>query len=83
MIVFSRNEEGQMNEGTSVELEGTETKDKNISPKMLLHKKSAPSGMIAGSVTLVRDKDEDDSEHYLFFWGKDKKDWENLHNFLV
>ena len=73
MIVFSRNEEGQMNEGTSVELEGTETKDKNISPKMLLHKKSAPSGMIAGSVTLVRDKDEDDSEHYLFFWGKDKK----------
>ena len=73
MIVFSRNEEGQMNEGTSVELEGTEKKDKNISPKMLLHKKSAPSGMIAGSVTLVRDKDEDDSEHYLFFWGKDKK----------
>jgi len=40
---------------------------------MLLHKKSAPSGMIAGDVTLVRDKEDTDSEHYLFFWGKDKK----------
>ncbi len=73
LIVFSRNAEGQMNEGTSVELEGTETKDKNISQKMLLHKKSAPSGMIAGSVTLVRGKDGTDLEHYSFFWGKDKK----------
>jgi len=73
LIVFSRNADGQMNEGTSVELEGTETKDKNLSQKMLLHKKSAPSGMIAGSVTLFQSKGGTDSEHYLFFWGKDKK----------
>jgi hypothetical protein len=73
LIAFSRNTEGQMNEGVSVELEGTEKKGIRLSQKMLLHKKSAPSGMIAGDVTLVRDKEETDSEHYLFFWGKDKK----------
>ena len=73
LIVFSRNAEGQMSEGTSFELEGTEKKGKRLSQKMLLHKKPAPSGMIAGNVTLVRDKDESDSGHYLFFWGKDKK----------
>ena len=61
LIVFSRNADGQMTEGTSIELEGTETKDKNLSQRMLLHKKSAPSGMIAGSVTLVRGKEETDS----------------------
>ena len=73
LIAFSRNTEGQMNEGVSVELEGTEKKGIRLSQKMLLHKKSAPSGMIAGDVTLVRDKEETESEHYLFFWGKDKK----------
>jgi len=73
LIAFSRNTEGQMNEGVSVELEGTEKKGIRLSQKMLLHKKSAPSGMIAGDVTLVRDKEDTDSEHYLFFWGKDKK----------
>jgi hypothetical protein len=73
LIAFSRNTEGQMNEGVSVELEGTEKKGIRLPPKMLLHKKSAPSGMIAGDVTLVRDKEETESEHYLFFWGKDKK----------
>ena len=73
LIAFSRNTEGQMNEGVSVGLEGTEKKGIRLSQKMLLHKKSAPSGMIAGDVTLVRDKEDTDSEHYLFFWGKDKK----------
>ena len=73
LIAFSRNTEGQMNEGVSVELEGTEKKGISMSRKMLLHKKSAPSGMISGNVTLVRDKEETDTGHYLFFWGKNKK----------
>ncbi|HIN47653.1 MAG TPA: hypothetical protein EYM80_05465 [Deltaproteobacteria bacterium] len=73
LIVFSRNAEGQMNEGVSVELEGAQAKDKRQSQKMLLHKKSAPSGIIAGEVILVRSENETDSRHYLFFWGKDKK----------
>ena len=73
LLVFSRNAEGQMNQGVAVELEGVQTKEKMRSQKMLLSKKSTPSGMIAGEVTLVRNNTETDSSHYLFFWGKDIK----------
>jgi len=73
LIVFSRNEDGQMSEGTSFELEKTKTKGNSVSKKMKLQKKSAPDGMIIGNVTLFRGKDEIDSGHYLFFWGKNKK----------
>jgi len=73
LIVFSRNSAGQMNDGISVKLEVTQTKEKAKSNKMLLKLKPAPSGMIAGAVTLVRHEEETDSEHYLLFWGKNEK----------
>ncbi|GIT63529.1 MAG: hypothetical protein Ct9H300mP21_10750 [Pseudomonadota bacterium] len=62
-----------------------ETKDKNLSKKMLLHKKSAPSGMIAGSVTLSGTKMVLTRTLFVFLGGKNKKkpDWKICHHLLI
>ena len=73
LLVFSRNSAGQMNDGISVRLEVTQEQEKAKSKKMLLKLNPAPSGMIAGVVSLVRSEEETDSEHYLLFWGKNEK----------
>ena len=73
LLVFSRNSVGQMNDGISVRLEVTQDQEKAKSKKMLLKLNPAPSGMIAGVVSLVRSEEETDSEHYLLFWGKNEK----------
>ena len=73
LIVFSRNSAGQMNDGISVRLEVTQGNEIAKSNKILLKLNPAPSGMIAGVVSLVRSEEETDSEHYLLFWGKNEK----------
>ena len=73
LIVFSRNSAGQMNDGVAVELEGVEKKEKVNNIKILLNLKPAPSGMIAGVVTLVRSNENSADEHYLLYWGKNEE----------
>ena len=73
LLVFSRNLTGQLNDGTSVKISVTKEEKKVKNKKMQLKLKTAPSGMIAGEVSLVLPKEETDSEHYLLFWGKDEK----------
>ena len=73
LLVFSRNLTGQLNDGTSVKISVTKEEKKVKNKKMQLKLKPAPSGMIAGEVSLVLPKEETDSEHYLLFWGKDEK----------
>ena len=54
-------------------LQETQDEEKAKSKKMRLKLKPAPSGMIAGVVSLVRSEEGTDSEHYLLFWGKNEK----------
>ncbi len=72
LIAFSRNYEGQMNEGVSYELEDTNLKNKEKKYTLDLEKNYSFSGMIAGKVTLFLNERDENSHDYLFFGVKTK-----------
>ena len=73
LIVFSRNNEGQMNEGASFELESIKLEKQILRNKLILEKTHSPDGIISGEVILKRKQLDTGSHDYLFFWGEDDK----------
>ncbi len=72
LIAFTRNEEGQMSEGVSFQLEPEE--DIPIPETTLkLNSKISEKGFIAGELVLERLKDESGFTHYLLAWGGDSE----------
>jgi len=70
LIVFTRNNEGQMSEGKFVKLKGMQEEKKTENLRLILEKKTSAVGFINGNLRLIRTKFEEDFSHFLFFWGK-------------
>ena len=73
LIAFSRNEQGQMNEGVYFELKSIKLKKNFVKNLLILERTHSPEGIISGEVILNRKKLETGSHDYLFFWGEDDK----------
>ncbi|MDP7498181.1 MAG: hypothetical protein QGH50_01920, partial [SAR324 cluster bacterium] len=72
LIAFTRNEEGQMSEGVSFQLEPEE--DIPIPETTLkFNSKISEKGFIAGELVMERLKDESGFTHYLLAWGGDSE----------
>ncbi len=72
LMVFTRNEEGQMSEGVAFKLE---TEEEEVLPRVSMKWEPTESeeGFIAGTVEMERLEDESGFTHYLLAWGKDSE----------
>ncbi len=72
LMVFTRNEEGQMSEGVAFKLE---TEEEEVLPRVSMKWEPTESeeGFIAGTVEMERLEDETGFTHYLLAWGKDSE----------
>ena len=72
LMVFTRNEEGQMSEGVAFKLE---TGEEEVLPRVSMKWEPTESeeGFIAGTVEMERLEDESGFTHYLLAWGKDSE----------
>jgi hypothetical protein len=72
LIVFTRNEEGQMSEGMPFNLE---TEEEEVLPvvSMKWEPTKSDKGFIAGTVEMERLEDESGFTHYLLAWGRDSE----------
>ena len=69
LLVFTRNEEGQMSEGISYALKLEEGEVPRA--ELLLRLRPSEPGMITGDVEITRVGEESGLSHYLLCWGKD------------